>query len=94
MTEREAMELKHVWIIVFAGQKQKLTEIVRPRGFRSVRELLQAALLLILKNPEAAPWDELRAIAYSGELEDINRRWNAHITSRRKQNEQKGAKND
>lgn len=91
MTEKEAMELKHVWIIVFAGQKQKLKEIVRPRGFRSVRELLQAAFLLILKNPEAVPWDELRAIAYSDELEDINRCWNAHITARRKQ---KGAKND
>lgn len=91
MTEREAMELKHVWIIIFAGQKQKLKEIVRPLGFRSVRELLQAALLLILKNPEAVPWDELRSIAYSDEQENINRCWNAHIAACRKQ---KGAKND
>ena len=32
MTEREAMEMKHVWIIVFAGQKQKLKEFSESLG--------------------------------------------------------------
>ena len=91
MTEREALEMKHVGIVVFAWQKDKLTEIARPRGFHSARELLLSAALLLMRNPDAAPWDELRAIACSDELANVNRGWAAHIAADYRK--RKGAEN-